>query len=363
MPHRIGPPLLGHPHVHAQGDARPDGHFADGAGRRAGAAVHGPGHHAAVDHRLADEERLSASVHEAGRERGVLCAAQRPGHRRAGQYAGLLPAPPGPAELRSRLRGDQQTGRRDDHGLLVAWAWTTPSAIPAGCSGYWHGIVVAGGVDNLCGTPFCQTRAGPCAQEEAGHHHLRASFSGRLGRQADQLRLGLDEHARGPLGRTGRHGLGAIRSSPGRKRGSRMQGGTSACCCETEFAPDGTHISCPHYIGAASTSFYAWIALANSGLAEDVSTAPALQAIRPLLHAADEAHRPALGHPRALERGRYAARQFVAAGDPRAALQADRPATGRRTDAAVDRRRPRSVGRHGHSRRAGHRSEHSAASA
>jgi hypothetical protein len=46
---------------------------------------------------------------------------------------------------------------------------------------------------------------------------------------------------------------------------------------DTEYAPDGTHISCPHYIGASSTSFYAWIALARSGLGDDVSTSPALR--------------------------------------------------------------------------------------
>ena len=27
---------------------------------------------------------------------------------------------------------------------------------PGWMLGYWHGIVVAGGVDNLCGTPFCR---------------------------------------------------------------------------------------------------------------------------------------------------------------------------------------------------------------
>ncbi|MBM4035413.1 MAG: hypothetical protein FJ291_27025 [Planctomycetes bacterium] len=37
----------------------------------------------------------------------------------------------------------------------------------------------------------------------------------------------------------------------------------------TEYSADGVGVSCPHYIGASSTSFYAWTALANSGIAED----------------------------------------------------------------------------------------------
>ena len=39
----------------------------------------------------------------------------------------------------------------------------------------------------------------------------------------------------------------------------------------TEYSADGVGVSCPHYIGASTTSFYAWIALANSGIAEDRS--------------------------------------------------------------------------------------------
>ena len=34
---------------------------------------------------------------------------------------------------------------------------------------------------------------------------------------------------------------------------------------KTEYSPDGVGVSCPHYIGASSTSFYAWIALARGG--------------------------------------------------------------------------------------------------
>jgi hypothetical protein len=46
---------------------------------------------------------------------------------------------------------------------------------------------------------------------------------------------------------------------------------------ETEYSPDGVAVSCPHYIGASSTSFYAWIILANSGQGIDVSKSPVIR--------------------------------------------------------------------------------------
>ena len=114
-------------------------------------------------------------------------------------------------------RDYEAISKQADEMITGYWSHGMDNTVgyPGWMLGYWHGIVVAGGVDNLCGTPFCQRDQARDPQEEAGHHHLRTSFSGLLGRQTDQLRMGVDEHACGPLGWTRRHGLRAIGPSPG----------------------------------------------------------------------------------------------------------------------------------------------------
>ena len=193
----------------------PTGHFADGPGRRTRPAQHGAGHHAPLDHRLADEQRLSRD-----------CSSSRASEQ--AYYARLkgqgIDAPGNTLDFFLRHQ-DQANFDRDYEAIIeqadqiisgyCSTGMDNTIGYPGWMLGYWHGIVVAGGVDNLCGTPFCTAGAGPGAEEEAGHHHLRPGVPGCLGRQADQLRLGLDEHARRPLGRTRRHGLGALRSSAG----------------------------------------------------------------------------------------------------------------------------------------------------
>lgn len=57
---------------------------------------------------------------------------------------------------------------------------------------------------------------------------------------------------------------------------------SSALCPDGMNADVGTTISflpvsCPHYIGASTTAIFAWIALANSGIAEDRSKSEILQ--------------------------------------------------------------------------------------
>ncbi|MFW6038999.1 MAG: hypothetical protein ACOC9P_00800 [bacterium] len=45
---------------------------------------------------------------------------------------------------------------------------------------------------------------------------------------------------------------------------------------ETEYNAHGVHVSCPHYIKASATSFYAWLAMARNGVGHDVSNEPTI---------------------------------------------------------------------------------------
>ncbi|MHB8954848.1 MAG: hypothetical protein ACYC4U_17900 [Pirellulaceae bacterium] len=147
---------------------------------------------------------------------------------------------------------------------------------PGWMLGYWHGIIVAGGVDNLCGTPFCQP-----AQVRTLKKKLAIVTYALLSQDAwpdKQINYGWGSMNM-PVGRWGGRVVmaSALSDHPLAKQWLQDAGRYFRMLLETEFAPDGTHISCPHYIGAASTSFYAWIAMANSGWAEEMSTASALQ--------------------------------------------------------------------------------------
>ncbi len=147
---------------------------------------------------------------------------------------------------------------------------------PGWMLGYWHGIVVAGGVDNLCGTPFCKPE-----QARRSKKKLAIITYALVSPDAwadKQINYGWGSMNM-PVGRWGGRVVmaSALSDHPLAKDWLKDAGRYFSMLLETEYAPDGSHISCPHYIGASSTSFYAWIALANSGLAEDVSTSPALQ--------------------------------------------------------------------------------------
>jgi len=147
---------------------------------------------------------------------------------------------------------------------------------PGWMLGYWHGIVVAGGVDNLCGTPFCTPE-----QARALKKKLAIITYALVSQDAwadKQINYGWGSMNM-PVGRWGGRVVmaSALSDHPLAKDWLKDAGRYFRMLLETEYAPDGSHISCPHYIGASSTSFYAWIALANSGLAKDVSTSPALK--------------------------------------------------------------------------------------
>ena len=273
--HRPGPPLVGHPRFHPQGDARSRGHLAHGPGRRAGPAVHGPRHHAALDHRLGNEERLPAPVHQAGGKGGVLRAAQGQGNRVAGQHARLLPPPPGPAQLRPRLRRDRQAGRPDDRRLLVArhGQYGRLPRLDARLLARDHRRRRRGQPLRLAAV---HARAGPALKKKLAI--LTYALVSPDAWPDKQINYGWGSMNM-PVARWGGRVVlaSALSDHPLAKTWLKDAGRYFRMLLETEYAPDGTHISCPHYIGAASTSFYAWIAMANSGLAEDMSTAPALK--------------------------------------------------------------------------------------
>ncbi len=147
---------------------------------------------------------------------------------------------------------------------------------PGWMLGYWHAMIVAGGVDNLCGTPFCKPE-----QARALKKKLAILTYGMVSPDAwpdKQENYGWGSMNM-PVGRWGGRVVvaSALSDHPLAKEWLKDAGRYFQMLLQTEFAPDGSHISCPHYIGASSTSFYAWIAMANSGLAEDVSTSPALK--------------------------------------------------------------------------------------
>ncbi len=147
---------------------------------------------------------------------------------------------------------------------------------PGWMLGYWHGIVVAGGVDNLCGTPFCTPeQARELKKKLAIITYALVSPDAWADKQINYGWGSMNM----PVGRWGGRVVmaSALSDHPLAKDWLKDAGRYFRMLLETEYAPDGSHISCPHYIGASSTSFYAWIALANSGLAEDVSTSPALR--------------------------------------------------------------------------------------
>jgi hypothetical protein len=142
--------------------------------------------------------------------------------------------------------------------------------------GYWHGTVVACDLDNLLGSPLCTREQARSLKKKLAI--LTYCLTSRDAWSDKQINYGWGSMNM-PVGRWG--GLvvmaSALSDHPRAKTWLKDAGRYFRTLLKTEYAPDGVHISCPHYIGAASTSIYAWIALANSGLGEDVSQSAALQ--------------------------------------------------------------------------------------
>jgi hypothetical protein len=187
----------------------------------------------------------------------------------------------------SFLRHQDQANFDKDYGLIVKQAdemingyftHGTDNTVgyPGWMLGYWHGIIVAGGVDNLCGASFCTPE-----QARALKKKLAIITYALVSPDAwsdKQINYGWGSMNM-PVGRWGGRVVMACALSdhPLAKEWLRDAGRYFRMLLETEYAPDGTGVSCPHYIGASSTSFFAWIAMANSGLAEDMSKSPVLR--------------------------------------------------------------------------------------
>ena len=141
---------------------------------------------------------------------------------------------------------------------------------------YWHGIVVAGGVDNLAGHPLCRPEQARTLKKKLAI--LTYCLTSRDAWPDKQINYGWGTMNM-PVGRWG--GLAvmacALSDHPMAATWLKDTGRYFRMLRETEYNAHGVHISCPHYIGASATSFYAWIALANSGLAGDVSGSPELK--------------------------------------------------------------------------------------
>lgn len=147
---------------------------------------------------------------------------------------------------------------------------------PGWMMGYWNGIRAAGVVDNLVGHPLCtEAQAKTLRKKMAQLTYLLVSKNSWPDKQ---INFGWGSMNM-PVGRWG--GL-AIMSSvisdhPMAKTWAKDAGRYYKMLLNTEYAPDGTPVSCPHYMGASITSFYAWMAMANSGAGEDMSRSQILQ--------------------------------------------------------------------------------------
>ena len=164
--------------------------------------------------------------------------------------------------------------------LMIAGYWShgmdNTVGYPGWMLGYWHAMVVAGGVDNLCGAPLCRPEQARALKKKLAI--LTYALVSPDAWPDKQINYGWGSMNM-PVGRWGGRAILAsvLSDHPMARAWMKEAGRYFRMLLQTEYAPDGTHISCPHYIGASITSFYAWIAMANSGLAEDMSTAPALK--------------------------------------------------------------------------------------
>ncbi len=147
---------------------------------------------------------------------------------------------------------------------------------PGWMLGYWHGIIVADGLDNLAGSEFCTPEKRAALQKRLAI--LTYCLTSKDAWSDKQINYGWGSMNM-PVGRWG--GLVVMASALGDHPmvGTWLKdaGRYFNMLLETEYSADGVAVSCPHYIGASSTSFYAWIIMANSGQFEDVSTQPVLR--------------------------------------------------------------------------------------
>lgn len=147
---------------------------------------------------------------------------------------------------------------------------------PGWMLGYWHGIIVADGLDTLGGSEFCTPEKRAALRKKLAI--LTYCLTSKDAWSDKQINYGWGSMNM-PVARWG--GLVVMASALGDHPmvGAWLKDADRYfnMLLKTEYSPDGVAVSCPHYIGASSTSFYAWIILANSGAFRDVSKEPVLR--------------------------------------------------------------------------------------
>ena len=185
------------------------------------------------------------------------------------------------------LRNQDQAGFDKDYALIMKQAddmlagylksgMDITVGYPGWMLGYWHGMIVASGLDNLAGSEFCTPEKKAALQKKLAI--LTYCLTSKDAWSDKQINYGWGSMNM-PVARWG--GLVVMASALGDHPMSgnwlKDAGRYFDMLLETEYSPDGVAVSCPHYIGASSTSFYAWIILANSGQAADVSKSPVIR--------------------------------------------------------------------------------------
>ncbi len=184
------------------------------------------------------------------------------------------------------LRNQDQAGFDFDYALIMKQAdemltgylmagMDNTVGYPGWMLGYWHGMIVASGLDNLAGSELCKPEQKAALQKKLAI--LTYCLTSKDAWSDKQINYGWGSMNM-PVARWG--GLvvmaSALGDHPMVSTWLKDAGRYFDMLLQTEYSPDGVAVSCPHYIGASSTSFYAWICLANSGQFSDVSKSPAL---------------------------------------------------------------------------------------
>ena len=191
------------------------------------------------------------------------------------------------AVLDTFLRNQDQAGFDKDYASIMKQAdemlvgylksgMDNTVGYPGWMLGYWHGMIVASGLDNLAGSEFCTPEKKAALQKKLAI--LTYCLTSKDAWSDKQINYGWGSMNM-PVARWG--GLvvmaSALGDHPMVATWLKDAGRYFNMLLQTEYSPDGVAVSCPHYIGASSTSFYAWIILANSGQFADVSQEPVLK--------------------------------------------------------------------------------------
>lgn len=191
------------------------------------------------------------------------------------------------AVLDTLLRNQDQASWDTDYALIMKQAdemlvgylksgMDNTVGYPGWMLGYWHGMIVASGLDNLAGSEFCTPEKKAALQKKLAI--LTYCLTSKDAWSDKQINYGWGSMNM-PVARWG--GLVVMASAMGDHPmvGAWLKdaGRYFNMLLKTEYSPDGVAVSCPHYIGASSTSFYAWISMANSGQFADVSQEPVLR--------------------------------------------------------------------------------------